>query len=145
MIEIRPLERGDIEKVKSDPLEKAVKDYPDLIAPSDYCHTALWDGEVVGVGGVIIYWEGVGEVWILLSPKIRKFPIQMVRCIRKMYEKHSTDRSFRRLQCVVSIDFPQGQKMVESLGFEKEGLLRKYLPEGTDAWMYSIIRNGDGK
>lgn len=140
MITDRPLRQEDVDYVKKNCLEGAVDKYGELIAPSEYCRAVLWNGEIVGVGGVVTYWSGVGEVWVMLSKKVLQIPVTMVRCIKRIYKRYRDDTNFTRLQCIVSANFPQGQKLVESLGFKFEGRLRKYLPDKVDAYIYSIVR-----
>lgn len=138
MITIRKATQEDLDFARQNPIEVAVKEYPRLEL-GGIAKTGLVDGEIVGVGGVVIYWEGVGEGWIILSKKVLNFKIEVVMCIKEMMEQVIVDCRLRRLQVTVRVDFPQAKKLVETLGFEQEGLMRKYLPDGTDCWIYAKI------
>ena len=47
----------------------------------------------------------------------------------------------RRLETQVFIDWPPGPRWVELLGFEREGLMRRYTPDNRDAWLYAKVRD----
>ena len=68
---IRDLQDGDIEYVRENPLEVAVKNYPNMI-PTPPAFTAIFDDKIVGVGGMIILWEGVGEMWLMLTADCKR-------------------------------------------------------------------------
>lgn len=138
IIKIRQIQDGDLEWVKQSPLEEAVKNYPD-ICPPNTTYTGLVDDKIVGVGGVVIFWEGVGEGWIMLRKDVLDFKISMYKCVQRMMDLVVKHHQLKRLQVVVRTDFPQAKKMVEALGFKQEGLMTKYCPDKTDAWLYARI------
>ena len=142
MIEIRQLQDGDIEYVRANPLEEAVKGYPDL--PIDYrnSYTALWNRKIVGVGGISIMWSGVGELWLILSKDSKRDGMNGVialDAIGKKVNEIIRENKIVRAQATVRIDFPKGIQMLEALGFEREGLLRRYTPDGCSVYRYSRI------
>ena len=136
MIEIRQYQEGDIDSVRRDPLEQAVKSYPDM-HPQDYTLTALMDGEVIGVGGIVMLWEGVAEGWILLAEEVLDFKVATYKCLVRMVDKAIKDNNLRRLEAVIRTDFPQAVKMAERLGFNREGKKIGYCPDGQDVWIYA--------
>lgn len=143
MIEIRQIQDGDIEYVRANPLEEAVKGYPDL--PIDYrnSYTALWDGKIVGVGGISIMWSGVGELWLILTNDSKlngAHGIVALEAIRKKIDEIIEENKIVRAQATVRLDFPKGIKMLESFGFQREGLLRRYTPDGCSVYRYSRIK-----
>ena len=139
MTEIRKLQEGDIEYVRKNPLEEAVKRYPDLPTPEENCYTGLVDGKIMGVGGVIVLWEGVGEAWLILSKDILEMKIATYLCIKEMVERMISECNLRRIQAVIRTDYPQAIKMIEALGFKREGLLEEYLPDKCNAFMYAKL------
>lgn len=138
MIEVRDATQEDIELVRQDPVEIAVLKYPKLNI-SGYAKVAVVDNEVVGIGGVVLLWEGMGEGWIILSRKVLDFRIETLKCIKKMAEQVISELKLRRLQVTIRADFPQAFKMVEAMGFIREGIMEKYLPDGTDALLYARV------
>lgn len=142
MMEIRPLQKGDIEYVKVNPLEGAVKNYPDIPVDPKTSYTALWDGKIVGVFGILIMWKGVGELWLILTKDSNRkgaHGLVALDIIRKKVDEIIKDNNIVRAQATVRVDFPKGIQMLVVLGFEVEGRLRKYTPDGCDVYRFARI------
>lgn len=139
MIEVRELQDGDLEYARENCLEEAIKTYPQL-HPQKPSYTALADGKIVGVGGVAILWEGVGEAWLILTRDVLTIKIQAYKCIKQMCKTVIEERNLRRIQATVRVDFPQANRMMQHLRFENEGILKNYCPDGCDVIMYARIR-----
>ncbi len=45
----------------------------------------------------------------------------------------------RRVHTTIRADFPTAEKWIKILGFEKEGLMRKFGPEGEDHFLFSKV------
>ena len=138
---IRDLQDGDIEYVRENPLEGAVKNYPKMI-PTPPAFTVIFEDKIVGVGGMIILWDGVGEMWLMLTADCKRegiFGIIAFQAIKNKVDELITEHKMRRVQCTVRVDFPKARKMVEALGFKLEGLMKEYCPDGCDVWLYGRI------
>jgi len=110
--------------------------------PTPPAFTAIFDDKIVGVGGMIILWDGVGEMWLMLTADCKRegiFGIVAFQAIRNKVDELIKDHKMRRVQCTVRVDFPQARKMVVALGFKLEGLMREYCPDGCDVWLYARI------
>ena len=141
MITIRDLQDGDLEYVRENPLEGAVKNYPRMI-PTPPAFTAIFEDKIVGVGGAIILWDGVGEFWLMLTADCKRdgvFGIMAFQAIKNKVDDIIEKHKLRRAQCTVRVDFPKARKMVEAIGFKLEGLMKKYCPDGCDVWLYARI------
>ena len=103
------------------------------------CVTVWVDGKIIGCGGIDIMWEGVGEVWLLMSYETDKCPVKAYRLIRNGMNKLINDNNLKRCQGWCRVDFAKGHTLFRHLGFETEGIARKYLPDGTDAILYARI------
>ena len=64
-MEFRPVTPEDLAFVRQNPFEGAVKEYPHMEVTDDNNFTAIYEGIVVGVGGVHIKWDGVGLFWLM--------------------------------------------------------------------------------
>lgn len=137
-MEIRKLQEGDFEYVMENLLEKAVKNYP-LMNPQHFSYTGIFNGKIMGIGGAIEFWKGVGELWLILTKHVLEHKVVAYRCLKEMAEKIMGERNFVRTQIHVRPDFPQANRMVEKLGFRLEGRLRKYCPDGEDIYIYAKI------
>lgn len=142
MIEIRQLQKGDIDYVKANPLEDAVKVYPNMNVDPKTSYTALLDGVIVAVGGASIMWEGVWEFWLIMTKDSKRngvYGIIALEAIKKKIDEIIEDNNIIRAQAVVRLDFPKGIKMLEALGFHLEGYMKKYTPDFCDVYRYARI------
>lgn len=145
MITIRDLQDGDLDYVRKNPLEGAVKKYPEMI-PTPPAFTAEFEGKIVGIGGMLVYWEGKGMMWLMLTAECKReniFGIMAFEAIRKKVDELIKKHKMKRVECNVRVDFPKARKMVEALGFKLEGLMKYYCPDDCDAWLYARITKWD--
>jgi hypothetical protein len=136
---VRPSIQSDIEYLRQNPMEEALTKYPQLKICDQNTYTAEVDGEVMVLGGIITLWSGVGEGWVILSKNCNKTPVLIYSCIKNVFKQLIKAGEFWRIQAIVRTDFPQSIKMIEHLGFKREGLLEKYCPDKCDAYMYARI------
>ncbi len=47
---------------------------------------------------------------------------------------------FQRVEAYVDPEFPQAIKWAEMLGFEREGLMKRFTPSGQDQYLYARTR-----
>lgn len=141
MLKIRPIQDGDMEYVRANPFEEAIKVYPNLLPSPDSC-TTLFDGDIVAVGGVIDFWPGVGEVWLMLTKQAKKhdiFGLIALTAIEKKMNELIAAHKLRRAEAQARVDFPEAIKMIKAFGFEYEGTRREYTPDGVDMNFYSKL------
>ena len=100
----------------------------------------LRDGEqIIAVGGINWYWEGVGEAWCILHERSQGCRFTTYRALRMMHKiLLNRSKQFNRVQATVRTTWPEAIKMVEKLGYKREGLLKKYCPDGADVYMYAV-------
>ena len=139
-IEVRKIQPGDIEYVRQNPLEEAVKNYPEMFSP-ETSYAGLVDGKIIAVGGVVLFWDGVGEAWLILTKDILDYKLTAYRHIREMVGLAIKHFKLRRLQITVRTDFERAVKMAEKIGFVREGLMIGYCPDGCDAYIYAMVKN----
>lgn len=95
------------------------------------------EGVIVYLLGVHDMWEGVGELWGSTSPLTSMYP-DILRIGNELFG--TLKEAYVRLQAIIDPAFMSGVRLVEHLGFQKEGLLRKYGPRGEDNVMYALVR-----
>jgi hypothetical protein len=99
----------------------------------------LVNEEIIASGGILPLWKGVGEGWIVSSPLVEKYPIAFAKTLwRKMLSLYD-ELGLERLQTLVDAEHIVSQKWLERMGFENEGLMRKYL-NGRDFYRYALIK-----
>lgn len=141
MLEIRPIQPGDMDFVLANPYQESAKNYPSLAAPES-THTYIFDGDIVAVGGIIDYYAGVGEAWLMLTKQCRKkeiFGLVAFGIIEKHLNKQIADHKIRTCTASARSDFPEAIKMLEALGFKYEGTRREFTPDFCDLNIYSRL------
>ena len=99
--------------------------------------TLMVDNRVEACGGIIMIDETFGECWLLI-PK-SAYGIIIYRAIIKKLSELMKQCKFRRLQAFVLEGFDHGENLVKRLGFELEGRLRKYGPNGENLHLYAKV------
>jgi len=95
--------------------------------------------EVISILGGSIVWPGVMYAWALISEDVKKVPLSFHKAVKSVIEVYAGKEELYRMQLDVKSDYSSGCKWVESLGFKKEGLMRKYGPDGSDYNLYARI------
>ncbi len=124
-------------------MQDSVKEYPEFAIMPNTSYTALVDGTIVGVFGMHIMWPGVCELWLMLTKDYMTFGVSGVEAfyeIKKCVDVMIEENNIVRAQALARCDFPKAIKMLEVLGFQREGRLRKYAPDGCDEYRYALIR-----
>jgi len=105
------------------------------------CSMSLVDAGVSkAAGGIIPMWQGVGHAWMLIGEGLTRRQHGMVfHKAEEMLTVAHLSHGLRRIQCDVRMDFAAGHRFALWLGFEDEGVLRRYSPDGADHVMYSRI------
>jgi len=88
--------------------------------------------EIIACGGVHIMWEGVGEAWLVLSKEAYKSPISVARYTYQLFDTIMNENELWRVQASVHTDDDESVRFAEWLGFEDEGLMKKFGPDGAD-------------
>lgn len=100
-----------------------------------------WVGEteqgILIIAGIAPQWENRATVWSLVSPMAGKH----FRKIHREVKRHLDEAPFRRLEATVDVGFGPGHRWMKMLGFEMEGYLRAFRPDGADQIMYSRIND----
>jgi hypothetical protein len=143
-MEFRKATQADLDYVRQNPYEGSVDKYPYIEVPDNNCYAAIYEDELVAVGGLTITWEGVGvgALWLLLTAQCKKDGIHGIRALDAIQEKTNyliESNGLWRAEATVRVDFPQAIAMMEFLGFQKEGTRRMYFPDKTDGYLFSRI------
>ena len=100
------------------------------------------DGKCIGAWGLIPLWEGNSRAWALFSERIlAQYPGAMIRRVKRdldLYE--SSHPELNRIEATVSADHVKGHQFIKWLGFDEEGLMRRYAADGSDAYLYARVR-----
>jgi len=91
---------------------------------------------VLGVMGAAPTIPGVCEVFVLASEDQQRHPITFAKCVRK--ELYTLKQKYRRIQAVAKDD-DFHSRWLSWLGFEREGVMKKFGMNGEDMVMWGLI------
>ena len=138
----RPATQKDLDYVKANPFEGAVKDYPYMEVPDDNTYAVMYEGALVAVGGVQVLWVGRGMFWLILTADCKKDGIHGLRAvyaIREKIEELAEKNNLHRYEAAIRTEFSRAIAMIEALGFKREALMRQYWPDKTDGYLYAKV------
>jgi phage pi2 protein 07 len=92
----------------------------------DVAFTILYNNKPVCVFGCVIYWEGVAEVWSLISDDLRKFPVFLTKCGQVWCDICEVLFNLHRVEITVKASDKRATKWAPVLGFKHESLMEKY-------------------
>lgn len=102
--------------------------------------SVYYEDKLLYVGGLVPMWENVAEGWLLVSdafPELfKKEPKTFIKGMRACFEA----LPFNRIQTPVREGFEQGKRLMKSMGFEEEGLMRKYGPDQRNYHRYALVK-----
>jgi len=84
-------------------------------------------------------WQGVGEGWLIMSKYGYDIPKTVARYADEFFDVIMTEANLQRVQASVNALDPRSVRFARWLGFENEGLMRKYGPDGTDYYRMARV------
>ncbi len=96
-------------------------------------------GNIIIIGGVSLLWPHVGSAWSLTSDLIVKYKIWTHRITRDFLDTAIKVYSLHRIESIILKNHNVSRRWAERLGFQREGLLRKYDSQGNDYWLYARV------
>jgi hypothetical protein len=103
-------------------------------------------GKVFLCFGIRPAWTGVGEAWLLPGNNISDHAISVTRYARNLFTELLQNGEYARIHIAVRADNDIALKFAKALGFEVEGVMRNFGPDGVDSYMMARISdNGRSK
>ena len=102
-------------------------------------YTVFINEEILLCMGIMKLWRGVGELWLITSPLVDKYPILTVKICKQYLRDTIRNIGFVRVQAIVRTDYDTGQRWAEMFGFKCEGEMKKY-HGGMDFYRYALVR-----
>jgi len=85
------------------------------------------DGRVLACFGVWPHWPGVGRAWSdLTAESLREHPKALHRAVMEELAGEIERNEFRRVEAIVAADHEAGQRWMDHLGFQLEGVMSNY-------------------
>jgi hypothetical protein len=109
--------------------------YGESLQAAGPAFTAVANGEVVACAGVIVQWASYSRAWAVISMNAGPYMTAITRNIRRWLKFNNTGR----IDCAVDCGFDAAVRWASLLGFEQEGRMRRYTPEGRDCFLYAQV------
>lgn len=93
----------------------------------------------IGAYGLIELWPGVARVWALFSSELLDSIPTVLALHVKRDLKRAEELDLHRIEATVVASHQVGIGFLEWLGFEKEGLMRRYGPDGEDFILFAKV------
>lgn len=139
---VRPWMPGDSQRVVLQPAQHYMYGFQELnadlshLSDAGLAWTAEHDGEVLGIAGLAPQWENRAIAWALISESAGKHFQVIHRAVKRFLDVSS----FRRIEANVDVGFEAGERWMKMLGFEYEGYMRAYRPDGADMLLFARVR-----
>jgi len=109
------------------------------IEESGCAWTIFYQGNPALCYGFEYKWDGVIEAWLLPGSVSLRHGVLLSRGARRLFDKIGPYLGLHRLQIVVDVNREKAVQWARFLKFEREGLMRRYGPEGHDYYMYARL------
>ena len=103
---------------------------------NDWSFTAMDGDLIIGCAGVVEVWEGRAVAWSLLSADSGRHFFGIHRAVDGFLKA----APWRRIEATVDVGFDAGGRWIRMLGFEHEGRLRGYTPDGRDQELFARVK-----
>jgi hypothetical protein len=138
---VRPWLTGDTERLDLQSAQQYMHSMVDVkadlsgLSQKGFAWTGECDGQVMAIAGLMPIWENRALAWALIGGLAGAHFAAIHRAIRKGI----TDSGFRRIEATVDVGFAQGHRWMTMLGFEMEGYMKAYRPDGADMLLYARV------
>ena len=139
---VRVPRNDDLKKIDLQESQKYIEPFIDYDADLQAAGEAnqAWtfeeNNEILAIVGLEPQWEGRAVAWTFISQHAGKhFPM-----IHKVITAIMDNSGFKRIETTVDVGFKQGHRWMKMMGFEVEGLMRAYRPDGGDMFLYARIK-----
>ena len=99
--------------------------------------THMIDGRILYISAYLVLLPGVLEVWMHPSIYVPHYKLAVVRHVKFWLEYIAEEHKARRLQ-TYGANTPESDRWLSFLGFEREGVLHSYLPDGKAVSIWGI-------
>lgn len=144
MIKNRPFKPGDFTSIIPKEVYKddvdALKRCEDTATTGlTFAQTFTIDEKPVGIIGVTVLRAHIAELWGFLSEDVKKYPLAFHKQCIELLNKYFAELNVPRFQCYVMSEYLEGNRWMKLMGFQREGLLRKFGADGKDYFVWSKV------
>ena len=99
----------------------------------------LADGRILGCAGLMVQAPWVADGWMLPTPLIGQYPIAFHKLVKDSFGILVKSLGLRRVQVAVDASMPRRCVWIERMGFQREGLMRRFGSLGEDMYLYALL------
>lgn len=136
-MKIRRFEKEDLSRLQMQDEQK--HEFCSAGYPADTSFTVENNGAVLGVFGFVEIYKGRGAVFSFISKHASKEMLPLVRRLKAMIDEGMAKTGLERLEMSVLEGFEHGDRFAKLLGFEFEGVMRKYY-KGRNYKLYARVK-----
>lgn len=103
--------------------------------------SVLQHGETLGIFGATKIWNGLEEAWFLVDEVTRRYGMAMTKVAKKFIFLKFQEDSLNRLQITVRSDDIRAYRWAKCLGFQTDGVMKQFGPDGSDFYMMAITKD----
>lgn len=103
------------------------------------CLAFAKEGQIHGIAGSYRNWAGSAQAWAVFGARVDEYPIALSKVCHSLINYAVAEQALQRLSLTVRSSYTTGDRFARSLGFTFEGRMRKFLPDGDDANIYSRL------
>lgn len=104
-----------------------------------HSYTATYRNQMACCFGTRLLWPGAAESWFIGSKLIDTAPITLTRSCRRYMDYIAREQRLKRMQITCDTQDELAVRWAIALKFQREGLLRRYGPSGSDHIMFARI------
>lgn len=108
----------------------------------DVAFTCLLNDKPICVFGCMKYWDGVAEMWSLISDDFRRFPVHLTKCARVFIDMCEIAFKLHRVEMTVLASDKRATKWPLALYFKHEAFMEKYSSKRQDFNLFVRINHG---
>jgi RimJ/RimL family protein N-acetyltransferase len=131
VVDYQPEHSNLIEKSQNDPDVDAGmfmgQDRSQLYAKLGKAITMMDDDKVLAIGGVVNIWEGVGEIWMIVSDDGRKKEVGLYKTMKDFIDSCFL-AGYHRIETSIVDRHRTAHRCILRLGFIPEGMMVMYGP-----------------
>lgn len=127
----------ELQSAQLDMTEIITPEYGRALEQAGPAYTIIDGKDILLCAGLAELWATRAQAWSLISRHAtgRKFYF-----IHRAVEKFLNEQPYLRVEMTVDSDFVNGHRWARLLGFEFEGHMKKYTPNGKDCDLYARVR-----
>lgn len=107
--------------------------------PESACMGFGTNDRLYGIAGSYRQWAGSSQLWAVFDAESERYPIALRRACLQLISYAVAKQELYRVSLTVKSEYTKGNRFAHSLGFDFEGKMLAFLPDGSDANLYARL------